>query len=142
MLFVASAAAASAAQAAEAKPDVLYSVKMVNGKWQKYVSALVNMDDRMTDSYDNCSQGFGLLKVEGVQFSASGATLESFRFTDSSGQQLSVPTNIGKLPNSVRVSANSFIRVGKQYFAEIQTCGSGGFPSLINLYDVTGALAY
>lgn len=135
-------AASVNAYAEGVKPDVLYTYQSTKGAIHKRISALVNMDDRMTDPSDNCSQSFGLLKVEGVQFSASGATLESFRFTDASGQQQSVPTHIEALPNALRGSANSFIRVGKTFFAEIQSCGMGHYPSLINLYDVTGSLAY
>lgn len=105
-------------------------------KTKDYVAGLVNMDSLLVDPGDNCSQMAGAIKIEGVQYSASGATLESFRFTDPKGNQYSVPTNITKLSNGERSEANRFIRQGKTYFAHIQMCGSGGYASLINLYDL------
>ena len=73
--------------------------------------------------------------VEGIQFTPSGGTLETFRFTDKNGTQWSVPTNIGRLSNVDRQRPNSFIRVGKRYFVHAQVCGSGGNASLISMYD-------
>ncbi|PVX84357.1 hypothetical protein C7402_105198 [Paraburkholderia unamae] len=85
----------------------------------------------------NCEQFIGPITVEGVQFTSSGGTLESFRFTDKSGNQWSVPTNIGQLSNIDRQRANSLIRVGRKYFIHAQVCGSGGIASLISLYDTS-----
>lgn len=99
-------------------------------------AALVNMSQIYDGPLDNCEQLFGVIKVQGIQFSPSGATLQSFRFTDAHGDQWSVPTHIGRLSDAARQAADSFIRVGKRYFAEVQVCGSGGFASLVNLYDM------
>jgi hypothetical protein len=85
---------------------------------------------------DNCNQIFGTIKVEGVQFNPSGNTLESFRFTDKNGTQWSVPTGIENLSTIERQKANNFIRVGKFYYVHVQICGSGGFASLISMYDL------
>ncbi|WP_157139117.1 hypothetical protein [Cupriavidus metallidurans] len=125
-----------AALAAEPDPRVVYTYKSVGNKpSEAVVSGLVNMDEIFDKSGDNCQQFVGTATVEGVQFSSSGATLESFRFTDKRGNQWSVPTNIGKLPGAARGAANNFIRVGRPYFLQVQICGSGGFPSLINAYS-------
>ena len=106
---------------------------------RQIVGALVNMDEIMDTS--GCNQMIGVIKVEGIQFDQSGGTLESFRFTDKNGTQWSVPTNIGKLSDAERGQANSFIRVGKTYYSHIQACGSGGFASLIALYDMSVSFA-
>jgi len=87
------------------------------------------------DPHDNCEERTGIIKVEGVQFSSSGVTLESFRFIDKAGNQWSVPTGIGNLSGAARVEANNFIRVGRSYFVDIEVCGSGGFPSLTSMYE-------
>jgi hypothetical protein len=122
----------------DAKVIRIYKTTTTNGKPQTkdFVAALVNMDEIMDTPGDNCSQMIGAVKIEGVQFSASGVTLESFRFTSKAGNQYSVPTNIGKLSNADRGAANGFIKVGKTYLAHVHFCGSGGFPSLISLYDI------
>jgi len=91
----------------------------------------------MDNIMDDCAQVIGIVKPEGVQFSEKGGTLESFRFTDKNGTQWSVPTNIAELSNAARNEANSFIKVGKTYYSHIQVCGSGGFASLIALYDMS-----
>ncbi|MCG7755240.1 MAG: hypothetical protein LZF63_01075 [Nitrosomonas sp.] len=126
------------ANATEEGPTLLYVYKYLpnSTKTKDYVTGLVNMDSLLVDPGDNCSQMTGAIKIEGVQYSPSGATLESFRFTDHKGNQYSVPTNITKLSNGERGQANRFIRQGKTYFAHIQMCGSGGYASLINLYDL------
>jgi hypothetical protein len=95
------------------------------------------MDVILDEPGANCQQFTGPIKVEGIQFSPSGAVLESFRFTDAKGSQWAVPTNIGKLGSADRSHANSFIRVGRRYLAHLQVCGSGGFASLVNLYDLS-----
>ncbi|CAI8954625.1 MULTISPECIES: hypothetical protein [Burkholderia] len=97
--------------------------------------ALEEMDEVYDRPGDNCTQFIGPVTVEGVQFTSSGGTLETFRFTDKNGSQWSVPTNIGRLSNVDRQRANSFIRVGKRYFAHVQVCGSGGIASLVSMYD-------
>lgn len=119
-----------------AEPTLIQIHKHLPGNKSKtYVGGLVQMDEIQNDSGSMCGQFVGIVKVEGVQFSQSGATLDSFRFSDSKGNQWSIPTNIGSLPNVDKGAANSFIRVGRSYFAHIQVCGSGGYPSLISLYD-------
>lgn len=128
--------------AGEAKPaliQVYQTTTLKNGKVESRAvdAALVNMDDMMLDPRSGCQHFIGPVKVEGVQFSASGAVLESFRFTNSKGDQWSIPTNIGQLSNAARSRANSLIRVGKQYLVDVNVCGSGGFASLVNLYDLS-----
>lgn len=91
------------------------------------------MDDVHDRPGDNCTQFTGPVTVEGIQFTPSGGTLETFRFTDKNGTQWSVPTNIGRLSNVDRQHANSFIRVGKRYF--VHAHGSRSRRSL------TGSLA-
>ncbi|CAN7775635.1 hypothetical protein LJR296_007661 [Cupriavidus necator] len=87
--------------AAEPEPKILYTHKPVPGKTpQAVASALINMDEIFDRPDDNCEQRLGNITVEGIRFSQSGATLESFRFTDKKGNQWSVPTNIGKLPGA------------------------------------------
>jgi hypothetical protein len=126
-----------AALAVELKPKVIEITKIqANNKFKTNVVALVNMDEVMDKSGDNCSQMVGTIKIEGIQFSKSGKTLEQFRFKDNKGNIFSVPTNIGELPKSQTDIANNFIKEGKSYLAHIQFCGSGGYGSLINLYDV------
>ncbi|MGY4724746.1 hypothetical protein ACJ51O_12870 [Burkholderia pyrrocinia] len=99
--------------------------------------ALEEMDDVQDRPGDNCTQFIGPVTVEGIQFTSSGGTLETFRFTDKNGNQWSVPTNIGRLSNVDRQHANGFIRVGKRYFVHAQVCGSGGNASLISMYDAS-----
>jgi hypothetical protein len=118
--------------------DVTYRYRDVpNRPPEAIVSGLVNMTDLMNKPGDGCEQFIGLVKVEGIQFSSSGGSLESFRFTDHYGNQWSVPTNIGELSNAARSQANNFIRVGKAYYVQVQVCGSGGFASLVNMYDAS-----
>ncbi|AQQ19497.1 hypothetical protein A8D61_13820 [Burkholderia cenocepacia] len=97
--------------------------------------ALEEMDEVHDRPGDNCTQFIGPITVEGIQFTPTGGTLETFRFTDKNGNQWSVPTNIGRLSNVDRQHANSFIRVGKRYFVHVQVCGSGGNASLVSMYD-------
>ncbi|MNN78766.1 hypothetical protein D3C81_1953510 [compost metagenome] len=94
----------------------------------------------MLEPGSGCQQFVGSVIVEGVQFSRSGAVLESFRFTNPNGDQWSVPTNIDKLSNAEMAQANSLIRVGKKFFIHVKVCGSGGFTSLVNLYDLSAQL--
>lgn len=128
-------------QAGEARPSLIqvYQTTTKNGKVEtRPVDAgLVNMDDMMLEPGSGCQHFVGVVKIEGIQFSQSGATLESFRFTNSKGDQWSIPTNIGRLSNAERSRANNLIRVGKQYFIDVNVCGSGGYPSLVNLYDLS-----
>jgi hypothetical protein len=130
---------AAAGEITPALIQVYQSVTLKNGDVKSRVvdAGLVNMDDMMLERGSGCQHFVGPVKIEGVQFSASGAILESFRFTNSKGDQWSVPTNIGKLSNAERSRANSLIRVGKQYLIDVNVCGSGGFASLVNLYDLS-----
>lgn len=129
--------ALQAGAASRVSPSVLKVWKASKDKpgAQEMTVGLVNMDELMDSAGSGCSQFTGMVKVEGLQFSVSGATLESFRFTAKDGSVWSVPTNIGGLANADRATANSFIKVGKTYFAHVQACGSGGYASLISLYD-------
>lgn len=106
---------------------------------QEIVLGLVNMEAIMDDPLDSCSQMSGPIKVEGIQFSESGQTLETFWFTDKRGTRWVVPTNFDqmKLSSDERSKASDFIKTGKQYFVHIQVCGSGGFPSLVNMYAMS-----
>ena len=119
--------------------QVYQSTTLKNGdvKSRAVDAGLVNMDDMMLERGSGCQHFIGPVKIEGVQFSASGAVLESFRFTNSKGDQWSIPTNIEKLSNAERSRANSLIRVGKKYLIDVNVCGSGGFASLVNLYDLS-----
>lgn len=118
--------------------DVIYRYRVLpNRPPEAIVSGLVNMTDLMNKPGDGCEQFIGLVKIEGIQFSSSGGSIESFRFTDHFGNQWSVPTNISGLSNVARAQANNFIRVGRPYYVQVQICGSGGFASLVNMYDAT-----
>jgi len=144
-ILLCAVAAASAlppiARAGEAKPALIqvYQTTVKNGKSEtRPVDAgLVNMDDMMLEPGSGCQHFVGIVKIDGVQFSQSGATLESFRFINAKGDQWSIPTNIGRLSNVERSRANSLIKVGKQYLIDANVCGSGGYPSLVNLYDLS-----
>ena len=122
------------------QPNLLFVYKTIEVDGHTRIleipAALVNMSQTYDGTDDDCEELFGVIKVQGIQFSPSGATLHSFRFTDANGYQWSVPTHIGRLSDVARDNANSFIRVGKRYFAEVRVCGSGGFASLVNLYDI------
>lgn len=105
---------------------------------QEIVLGLVNMEAIMDAPLESCIQMSGPIKVEGIQFSESGKTLETFWFTDKRGARWVVPTNIDQMKlTSERSKASDFIKTGKQYFVHIQVCGSGGFPSLVNIYDMS-----
>ncbi|EEA04121.1 hypothetical protein BH160DRAFT_0553 [Burkholderia sp. H160] len=118
--------------------DVIYRYRALpNQPPEAIVSGLVNMTELMNKPGEGCQQFIGLVKVEGIQFSPSDASIESFRFTDHYGNQWVVPTNISDLSNADRAQANNFIRVGKPYYVQIQICGSGGFASLVNMYDAS-----
>lgn len=129
------------ANSSELKPSLIqvYQTTMKNGKEESRLvdAGLVNMDDMMLEPGSGCQHFVGVVRVEGIQFSRSGATLESFRFTNPKGDQWSIPTNIGRLSNIERSRANSLIRVGRQYLIDANVCGSGGFASLVNLYDLS-----
>jgi hypothetical protein len=129
------------ARAEEARPSLIhvYQTTMKNGKAETHSvdAGLVNMDDMMLESGSGCQHFVGVVKIDGLQFSQSGTTLQSFRFINSKGDQWSIPTNIEKLSNAERSRANNLIRVGKQYLIDVNVCGSGGFPSLVNLYDLS-----
>ena len=118
----------------KAKVIHIFKDESVGGKYHsREIVAGVNMGGTM----DDCQQMIGKIKVEGVQFSQSGVTLESFRFTDKNGTQWSVPTGFSNLSKPEREEANSFIRVGKSYFVQVEVCGSGDYPDLINMYDMS-----
>jgi hypothetical protein len=100
-----------------------------------HTSALIAMHDVYLAN-GGCAQRVGKIRVEGLQFSKSGATLESFWFIDKNGSQWSTPTNIAELSDNVtRSKAGSFIKVGKEYWVHIQVCGSGGYSDLISMYE-------
>ncbi|SAK87942.1 hypothetical protein AWB75_06004 [Caballeronia catudaia] len=133
MLMVMISALPVVANAVQPAMQVVYRYVTVPKKPPAQIAAgLINTDQSTTEG---CSRRFGRIKVEGVQFSSSGATLESFRFTDASGNQWSIPTDITRLPNAERSAANNFIRAGKSYFLDVEACGSGGYPSLISMFD-------
>lgn len=126
----------ASSEADSPKPDIIYDYKSIapDKPYERYVIGLTDMSSRPQPG-DGCETKTGLVKIEGIQFDQSGTTLQSFRFTDSAGHQWSVPMHIDiNLSNAGMSEANDFIRVGKSYFIEIQVCGSGGFPSLINMY--------
>ena len=121
------------AVAEKAEPSVVTVYKsQANGNSRSYVVGLVNMDEVMGHG---CSPMVGTIKIDGIQFTDSGAVLQQIRFRDNKDNVFSVPTNIGSLPKSERGKANNFRKEGKSYFAHMQFCGSGGFGSLINIYD-------
>ena len=127
---------------AHAEPKLVYVTQTNPGRdgkpvRTKLLAGLMDMADPMMGPGSGCSPFVGQVKVEGVQFSASGAVLESFRFTNPKGDQWSIPTGIGDLSNADKGAANSFIKVGKKYLVHAKVCGSGGFPELINMYDLS-----
>lgn len=101
------------------------------------VAGLIDMSDPMVEPGTGCQQFIGQVKVEGVQFSTSDTVLESFSFTNPRGYRWSIPTGIGGLPNADRSAASSFIRVGKKYLVHAKICGSGGYPELVSMYDLS-----
>lgn len=115
------------------KPRVLH--EHVNDRSR--ASAIVNMDQ--LDDTSGCQDFIGAIKVGGVQFSASGATVDLLWFIDRRGARWSVPTNIGKagFSNRERDYANNLIKVDGTYWAHILVCGTGGFASLVSLYDMS-----
>jgi len=113
------------------EPSILLQGIGTGKKFKNLMFGLHALEEPMED----CSLLRGTAKIEGIQFSSSGATLESFRFTDTAGNQWSIPTNIGNLSNGAKRDANNFVRVGHSYFMVFQVCGSGGYPSLIEIYD-------
>lgn len=126
----------SPAHARDVEPALLEIYKTLpNGKTREYVGGIVQMETVFTEPGSGCTQMIGTIKVEGVQFSKSGAVLELIRFRDNKGNQWAVPTSIEKLPKLDREKANNFIKTGRSYFSHIQVCGSGGFADLISLYD-------
>ena len=126
-------AVACSSAALAAKPRVLH--EYVDSR--AVTSAIVNMDS--LDDMTGCQNFVGAIKVGGVQFSASGATVDLFWFVDRRGARWSVPTNIGKadFSNRERDDANNLIKVGGTYWAHIFSCGTGGFASLVSLYDMS-----
>lgn len=138
VLWIACVVFSTAAHASEISPEIIYRyVVTPNQPVQEFVSGILNLDGLSDSPGDGCEQRIGVVKVEGIQFSQSGATLESFRFTDGHGNQWSVPTNFDNLSNAGRSQANNFIRVGRPYYVDVQLCGNGGYPSLISIYDAT-----
>ncbi len=123
------------------QPAVITAYKTTtNGKSRSYVSGIINLDQTFTEPGSGCEQWIGTVKVSGVQFSSSGTTIEQFRFKDKRDNLISVPTNFKNLSNAERGVANSFIREGQTYFAHIQICGSGGFASLVNIYNLNSTV--
>ncbi len=134
-LFVLLAVFSCHVYADEIKAKVIYVFKG-DSVGNKYRSHTIVAGVNMGGISDDCEQMIGKIKVEGVQFSESGATLESFRFIDKNGAQRSVPTGFNNLSKPDRERANSFIKVGKTYFAHIEFCGSGSYADLVNMYDI------
>ena len=99
------------------------------------IGGLINMDEISTDPLDNCTQFIQQVKVAGVQFSPSSTTLESFRYIHKDVQWV-VQTNMELLSNVGRSEASNWIRVGRKYLVHFQSCGSGNFTSLINMYSI------
>ncbi|MCY1196945.1 hypothetical protein D9M72_83020 [compost metagenome] len=133
ILTIGALASVAVANAAEAnKPAVLHEYVGRNA----VTSGLVNMDEA---PLSGCQEFSGAIKVGGVQFSPSGATLDLFWFVDRNGTRWSVPTNIGKANFGAveRGEANNLIRIGGDYWVRLHVCGSGGFPSLISLQDMS-----
>lgn len=127
-----------AADTATEHPSLLQTT-VVNGK--RFITETWGLHDltnitELVGPQSGCDLHRGVIKVDGLQFSKSGATLESFRFVDSTGTQWSIPTNIENFSNAEKRVANSFIRVGHAYFVIFSVCGSGGFPSLVEMVDL------
>ena len=116
----------------ELKPTVITVHKFGQNTSNSYVVGLVNMDNIMGE----CSQMVGTIKIENYQFSESGKTLQQFSFRDNKNNLFSVPTNIAELSKFDVEKANSIFKIGEKYLAHIQFCGSGGYGSLINIYDI------
>ncbi|GGD61288.1 hypothetical protein [Caballeronia grimmiae] len=133
MLAAMLAAVQMTANAVQPSMQLVYRYITVPGKPTAEITAgLINPDQTTSEG---CERRFGQVRVEGVQFSQSGTTLESFRFTDSRGNQWSIPTGLAGMSNAGRSAASNFIRVGRSYFIDIEVCGSGGYPSLISMFD-------
>lgn len=96
--------------------------------------AIVTLKPALTAPMAACRQFAGLITVQGLSFSKSGKTLESFYFVDSKDNNWSVPTDFSELSKSDNEIASNFIKVGKEYFVRLQACGSGGFVDLIDIY--------
>lgn len=110
------------------EPAIIYKNNVAIG----YTSAR----SPFTKSGSGCAQFAGRIKVEGLQFSDSGATLKSFWFVDGKDNNWSVPTEFESLPNNLlRSNASSFIKKDKPYFIRLEACGSGGFVTLIDIYN-------
>lgn len=116
----------------ELKPTVITVHKFGQNTSNSYVVGLVNMDNIMSD----CNQMVGTIKIENYQFSESGLTLQQFSFRDNKNNLFSVPTNIAELSKFDVEKANSIFKIGEKYLAHIQFCGSGGYGSLVNIYDI------
>ncbi len=120
----------------ELKPTVITVHKSDQNTSNSYVVGLVNMDNIMSD----CNQMVGTIKIENYQFSESGLTLQQFSFRDNKNNLFSVPTNIAELSKFDVEKANSIFKIGDKYLAHVQFCGSGGYGSLINIYDLNSTM--
>lgn len=96
---------------------------------------IVTLSPAFTAPMAACNQFAGLIKVEGLTFSKSGKTLESFYFVDSNENNWSVPTGFENLSKSDNEEASNFIKKDKEYFVRLQACGSGGFVDLLDIYN-------
>lgn len=103
---------------------------------QAVPAALVNMDT--IESSGGCQNFSGAIRVDGLQMSASGGTVDLFWFVDRNGARWTVPTHIGaaKFGSADHKDANNLIRVGGDYWVHIQACGTGAVATLISLYDM------
>jgi len=130
---------AHAGDTATEHPSLLQTTVLTGKKFTTETWGLHDLTNitELVGPQSGCDLHRGVIKVDGLQFSKSGATLESFRFIDSTGTQWSIPTNIENFSNAEKRVANSFIRVGHAYFVIFAVCGSGGFPSLVEMVDVT-----
>lgn len=119
----------------------IWKSTIVNEKHNEHeiIAALVNMD---TIEDEGCEQRISSIKIEGVQFGTSGSSIvDSFHFTDKNSIQWSIPTNINEnLSKTDKGWASSFIKPNRTYLVHYQVCGSGGFASLISIYDYNPTL--
>ncbi|NCB57542.1 MAG: hypothetical protein EOM46_08550 [Gammaproteobacteria bacterium] len=95
---------------------------------------IVTLKPAFTAPMAACKQFAGWVTVDGLTFSKSGKTLESFYFVDSNDNNWSVPTGFDELSKNDNEKASDFIKKGKEYFVRLQACGSGGFVDLLDIY--------
>ncbi len=87
-------------------------------------------------AHRDCMNGIEQIVIGGLQYQRGGNSIESFWYADKKlDAQFSVTVNLDAFETlrDARV-ASAFFQVGKSYFAHIQTCGNGGYNSLISAY--------